>query len=124
MQRTGGRPARAWPHTGGCLDDTSKSLTHVIIGCAYAVHNALGVGFLEKVYENALRVEIESHSLAVRAQAPVAVLYRDHVVGEYYADLLVEGRVIVEIKAVARLLPEHETQLVNYLTATGIEHAC
>jgi len=96
-------------------------LTERIIGCAYAVHNALGPGFLEKVYENALRIELEEEGLAVEQQHPVPVRYRGRVVGDFYADLMVETRVIVELKAVVNLAKEHEVQLVNYLTATGID---
>jgi len=98
-----------------------NKLTETVIGCAYRVHQALGSGFLEKVYENALRIELELAGVKVRQQAPVPVHYRDRLVGEYFADLMVEGRVIVEIKAVQQLAKEHEVQLVHYLTATGIE---
>ncbi|MCB0244401.1 MAG: GxxExxY protein [Anaerolineae bacterium] len=97
------------------------SLTFKIIGCAFAVHNALGYGFLEKVHENALRIELENAGFHVQPQAPISVTYAGKVVGEYYADLLVEGRVIVEIKADSKLIPQHEVQLVNYLTATDSE---
>ena len=97
------------------------SLTFKIIGCAFAVHNALGYGFLEKVYENALRIELLNAGFSVQQQTPINVYYAGQVVGEYFADLLVEGRVIVEIKAVSKLIPQHEVQLVNYLTATGSE---
>lgn len=96
-------------------------LTETIIGCAYRVHNSLGAGFLEKVYENALRLEIEAAGLPVAQQVPIQVHYRGHVVGDYLADLLVDHCVIIEIKAVQRLAREHEVQLVNYLTATGID---
>ena len=98
-----------------------NALTERIIGCAYAVHNALGPGFLEKVYENALRIELDEAGLAVEQQKPVPVCYRGQVVGDFYADLIVEGKVIVELKAVHSVAKEHEVQLVNYLTATGID---
>ena len=98
-----------------------KALTEKIIGCAYKVHNTLGAGFLEKVYQNALRIELERLGLKVGQQAPIAVRYEGHVVGEYYADLWVEERVIVEIKTVAALDKSHESQLVNYLVATGVD---
>ena len=97
------------------------SLTFKIIGCAFAVHNALGYGFLEKVYENALRIELENAGYHVQQQVPINVTYAGKIVVEYFADLLVEGRVIVEITAVSKLVPQHEVQLVNYLTATGSE---
>lgn len=96
-------------------------LTETIIGCAYRVHNTLGSGFLEKVYENALRIELELAGLSVVQQAKIKVRYRNQIVGDYEADLFVEDRVIVEIKAVQHLGKEHEVQLVNYLTATGID---
>lgn len=96
-------------------------LTKTIIGCAYKVHNTLGPGFLEKVYENSLRIELERSGLKVRQQAPINVLYDGQVVGEYYADLWVNDRVVVELKAAQTLIKQHEVQLVNYLTATGID---
>ncbi len=98
-----------------------NKLTEIIIGCVYAVHNTLGSGFLEKVYENALRMELEAAGVAVRQQAPVPVHYKGRLVGEYFADLIVADRVIIEIKAVQNLAREHEVQLVHYLTATGID---
>jgi len=96
-------------------------LTEIIIRCAFNVHNALGPGFLEQVYENALRIELVKQGLQVKQQAPIEVWYDGQVVGSYYADLLVENRVIVELKAVRSLTKAHEVQLVNYLTATGID---
>lgn len=100
------------------MDD--DSLTKQIIGLAYKVHNTLGVGFLEKVYENALKIELEKAGLAVKQQTPIQVYYEGQVVGEYYADLWVEDRIIIELKAVRGLDKMHEVQLVNYLTATGM----
>lgn len=99
-----------------------EDLTQQIIGCAYKVHNALGPGFLEKVYENALRIELEKLGLRVKQQEPIRVQYEGQVVGEYYADLWVDERVVVELKAGQALAKEHEVQLVNYLTATRIDH--
>ena len=96
-------------------------LTQLIIGCAYKVHNALGPGFLEKVYENALRIELEKIGLRVRQQEPINVSYDGQVVGEYFADLWVDERVVIELKAAQSLVKQHEVQLVNYLTATGID---
>jgi GxxExxY protein len=98
-----------------------NELTEAIIGCAYRVHNALGPGFLEKVYENALFIEIKETGLAAKQQEPVPVYYRGRLVGDFVADLVVEGRVIVEVKAIRALASEHEVQLVNYLQATGID---
>lgn len=97
-----------------------NTLTERIIGCAYTIHNTLGPGFLEKVYENALKIELEAAGLSVAQQQPIPVFYRDRVVGDFYSDLMVEGGVIIELKAVQRLAKEHEVQLVNYLAATGI----
>lgn len=97
------------------------ALTERIIGCCYRVHNILGTGFLEKVYENALCIELEESGLQVAQQVPVPVRYREQVVGDFYADLLVEERVVVELKSVREVGPEHEVQLVNYLQATGID---
>lgn len=96
-------------------------LTQKIIGCAYKVHNALGPGFLEKVYENSLRIELEKLGLKVKQREPISVTYDGHVVGEYYADLLVDERVVIELKAAQMLVKRHEVQLVNYLAATGID---
>jgi GxxExxY protein len=98
-----------------------NELTEKIIGCAYAVHNTLGAGFLEKVYENALGIELEEAGLRVAQQQPIPVHYRGQLVGDFFADLTVEGRVIIELKAVQNLAKEHEVQLVNYLSATGID---
>ncbi len=95
-------------------------LTEQVIGCAYRVHNALGSGFLEKVYENALRIELLKNGMDVKQQHPIRVYYQDEVVGDYYADLLVNGCLILELKAVQSLTREYEVQLVNYLSATGI----
>lgn len=97
-------------------------ITEIIIGCAYKVHNTLGEGFLEKVYENALCIELNDANLRVKQQVPVKVFYRDRVVGDYLADLVVEECIIIEIKAIRSIAKEHEVQLVNYLNATGIEN--
>ena len=96
-------------------------LTRVIIGCTYKVHSALGPGFIEKVYENALRIELEKIGLRVKQQEPINVIYDGQVVGEYFADLWVDERVVIELKATQSLVKRHEVQLVNYLTATGID---
>ena len=101
-------------------DYPHSDLTEKIIAAAYDVYNAMGRGFLEKVYENALALELRSRGLAAEPQSPIEVRYRGEVVGEYFADLLVEGKVIVEIKAAATLEGAHEAQLLNYLKATGI----
>jgi GxxExxY protein len=100
---------------------TIDELTEKVIGCAYAVHNVLGAGFLEKVYENALRIALAAGGLNVKQQHPIPVAYRGEVVGDFFADLMVEDRLIIELKAVQNMTKEHEVQLVNYLAATGID---
>ncbi|NLH17423.1 MAG: GxxExxY protein [Phycisphaerae bacterium] len=99
----------------------TREITEIIIGCAYRVHNELGSGFLEKVYENALALELVGSGLQVKQQEPIAVYYRQKLVGEYFADLVVEDRLLIELKAIRSLAAEHEVQLVNYLAATGKE---
>ena len=94
-------------------------ITERVIGCAYAVGNTLGCGFLEKVYENALLHELLKAGLPVQAQYPIQVLYDGKVVGDFVADLCVEGRVLVEVKAVRELTEVHMAQCLNYLKATG-----
>ena len=98
-----------------------SELTRTIIGCAFDVINELGPGFLESVYEKAMVIALNDAGVPVRAQAPIEVLVRNKPVGEFYADLLVASKVIVELKAVpSPLNPIHEAQLINYLNATGI----
>lgn len=96
-------------------------LTRVVIGCAFDVINELGTGFLESVYEKALLLAIRQKGLAVVSQFPIQVKFRGESVGEFYADLYVEQKVLVELKTVKTLVPEHEAQVINYLNATGIE---
>jgi len=96
-------------------------LTDKIIACAYDVYNQLGVGFSEKVYENAMMIKIAQKNLTAVQQVPVNVFFEKQLVGEYFPDLLVENKVIVELKAVSTLSKAHEAQLVNYLKATGIK---
>jgi GxxExxY protein len=98
-----------------------NQLTEKIIGCSFAVINSLGSGFLEKVYENALVVELRHAGLNVVQQKPVKILYRDVLVGEYIADLSVDNRVLVELKAIQALDDVHHAQCLNYLKATGFE---
>jgi len=98
-----------------------KELTDRVLCCFYNVYNRLGYGFLEKVYENALIVELRKRGLASRAQCPITVHYDGYVVGEYIADILVDSKIMVEVKASKSLAPEHEAQLLNYLKATEIE---
>ncbi len=96
-------------------------LTEKIIGAFFKAYNALGYGFSEKVYEKALVLELAKLGLQVEQQKQIAVYYDGQVVGDYYADLVVNDAVIVELKAVQQLLAEHEAQLLNYLKATTIE---
>ena len=98
-----------------------EELTGTIIDSAYTVHNTLGFGFLENVYKNALVIELEKAGLGIEKEKPVKVLYQGKTVGDYVADIIVEGKVILELKSVKDLHPAHEVQLVNYLKATGIE---
>ena len=98
-----------------------KALTKQIIGAFYTVYNTLGYGFLEKVYENALAIELRALGFKVEQQARIAVYYAGEVVGEYYADLLINDLVIIELKATRTIALEHEAQLLNYLKATPFE---
>ena len=98
-----------------------KEITEKIIECFYRVYNQLGYGFLEKVYENAMVIELKKGKFAVVPQSPIKVRYEGEIIGEYFADLLVEDKVIVEIKAAKALAIENEAQLLNYLKATSIE---
>ncbi len=101
-------------------DSRLTKITEQVIGCAYQVANTLGVGFLEKVYENALIHELRKDGLFVEQQRPVDVWYDGVVVGVYVTDMLVAGSVIVEAKAVASLTDIHLAQALNYLRATGL----
>lgn len=96
-----------------------NELTYQINGAIFEVNRELGVGFLEKVYENALLVELMERGLKTEKQVPIKVKYKDKQVGEYYADIVVENQVILEVKAVNSLQKIHEAQLLNYLKATG-----
>jgi len=98
-----------------------KEITSKIIQAFYKVYNTLGYGFLEKVYENAMRIEISKSGLHVEQQKNIKVFYESEQVGDYYADLFVENLIIVELKAAETICDEHETQLLNYLKATDIE---
>ena len=97
-----------------------NEITYMINGAIFEVNRILGPGFLEKVYENALLIELKRRRLNAKSQVPIRVFYKENTVGEYIADLLVEGKVIVELKTVEKLDKVHEAQLLNYLKATGI----
>ncbi len=98
-----------------------SEITDKIIGAFYKVYNTLGYGFLEKVYENALYIELTALNLKTEKQKPIKVFYEEREVGNYFADLVVEDLVIIELKASETLCEEHEYQLINYLKATDIE---
>jgi GxxExxY protein len=98
-----------------------EDLTEKVLAAAFKVHNTLGCGFLEKVYERAMVVELSRHGIALEQQKTIQVRYEGAIVGDYQADLVVDGRVLVECKATAQLDPVHEAQLLNYLKATGMK---
>jgi GxxExxY protein len=98
-----------------------KELSEKIIASAYNVHKELGNGFLEKVYKNALLVELGEAGVKCTAEFPLKVKYHNIVVGDYFADIIADDKIVIEVKAVSKLESVHEVQLVNYLKATGIE---
>jgi GxxExxY protein len=97
-----------------------QELSEKIIAAAYRAHNELGHGFMERVYKNALAIELGEAGLRCSCEVPLKVLYHGKVVGEYCADMVVEDKIVVEAKALSRLDSIHEVQLVNYLKATGL----
>jgi GxxExxY protein len=98
-----------------------EQITKIIIGCAFEVINELGTGFLESVYESAFILALRQKGLSAISQHPIKVMFRGECVGDFYVDIFVEGKVIVELKAVKAIAPEHQAQIINYLNATGIE---
>jgi GxxExxY protein len=98
-----------------------QTLTEDIIKVFYRVYNALGYGFLEKVYENSMMIEFEKENLPAAQQLPINVIYENEIVGHYFADMIVDEKVIIEIKAKKCLMPEDTAQLLNYLKATDKE---
>ena len=96
-------------------------LTRSVIGCAFDVINELGHGFLESVYESAMIIALEEAGISVESQKPIDASFRGRSIGNFYADLLVEEKVIVELKTASALAPEHSAQVINYLNATGIQ---
>ncbi len=98
-----------------------SDLTELIIGAFYIVYNKLGYGFLEKVYENALLIELYKIGLSAGNQKPLKIYYDTQIVGEYFADIIVEDKIIIELKATESLCFEYECQLINYLKASKIE---
>ena len=98
-----------------------KTLTEKVIKIFYKVYNTLGYGFLERIYENAMMIELKREDIPAFSQYAIKVFYEDEIVGEYFADILVDDKVIVEIKAARNLALENEAQLLNYLKATDKE---
>jgi len=113
-------PAR---HPAGGNEILYKDLSYKIVGIAMRVHSKLGYGFLEKVYENALMVLFRREGIEAKQQAPITVYFEEEVVGNYYADILVEDKVILEIKSVENIIDAHIAQSLNYLKATGLRLA-
>lgn len=99
-----------------------ESLIKTIVQCAYDVRVHLAAGFLEAVYQKALVIELKEKGIHADTETPINVYYKNEIVGEFRADIIVEGQIIIELKAVQHLISIHETQLVNYLTATHKDH--
>jgi GxxExxY protein len=104
---------------GGFMELLEKDLTEKIIAACFEVSNELGAGFLESVYEKALLIALTDKGLKAETQVPLKVVFRNRVVGDFYADTLVENLVIIELKAVKSIGTDHEAQLINYLKATN-----
>ncbi|MDX9908871.1 MAG: GxxExxY protein [Mariniphaga sp.] len=100
----------------------NEDLTGKVIKAAYTVHNILGPGFQEMVYRNALAIELQEMGIEVLKEFPIQVYYKEHLVGAYFADLIIKDQLVIELKAIENLAASHEVQLVNYLAATRIEH--
>ena len=100
-----------------------KDLSYKIIGLAMQVHRELGYGFLEKVYENALMVLLHRERIRAKQQAPISVRFESEIVGEYYTDILVENKIILELKAMGKILDAHRAQALHYLKATDLRLA-
>ena len=100
-----------------------KDLSYKIVGLAMEVHSKLGYGFLEKVYENAMMVLFRREGIHAKQQAPITVYFDGEVVGDYYADILVEDKIILELKAIEKITDVHRAQTLNYLKATGLRLA-
>lgn len=98
-----------------------EDITEKIIKSFYNVYNTLGYGFLEKVYENAMMIDIRKAGLNCENQIPIKVFYQNEIIGEYFADILVENKIIIELKAIKQLTKQDEVQLLNYLSSTKIE---
>ena len=104
-------------------DIVHKELSYKVVGLAMEVHNKLGFGFLEKVYENALMILFEKNEIPAQQQVPLRVYFEGKPVGDYYADILVDSKIILELKAVDRIVDAHRAQVLNYLRATRLRLA-
>ena len=100
--------------------EQGKSISEKVIDCAFEVSNRLGVGFLESVYENALCVELSNKGLSYQQQKPLKVIYKGMVVGNFITDIIVERKLLLELKVAVELNKSHKAQVINYLKATGI----
>ena len=96
-----------------------KELVYKIVGCAMEVHNELGFGFLEKVYENALMLELRKAHISAQQQQAITVKYKNCVVGDYFADIIIDDKILLELKSATHIADEHLAQTLNYLKATG-----
>ena len=103
------------------MTEKINEITYIINGAVFEVNKVLGAGFLEKVYENALLIELRKRSLKAESQVPIQIKYKGNIVGDYFSDIVVEGQVILELKAIEQLQKIHEAQLLNYLKATGFK---
>lgn len=95
-----------------------EGLTEKIIGCAYRVYNKMGFGFLESVYEKCMLIELRKAGLNAESQKPITVCYENEIVGEFIVDIIINDKIILELKSVRQIINAHEVQLVNYLVAT------
>lgn len=109
------------PHPTRCEEFLHREITQAIIGAAFEVHKHLGYGYLEKVYQRAMQVELRQRGLTAALEHPIKVHYKGVVVGEYAADLFVEGKVIVELKVAREYCSSDEAQLINELVSTGVK---
>ncbi len=100
-----------------------KDLSYKIVGLAMQIHSELGFGFLEKVYENSMMVLFRRENIIAKQQAPISVSFEGEIVGDYYADILIEDKIILELKAIEKITDAHKAQAINYLKATGLKLA-
>ena len=103
------------------MDNDIEALIKQTIQCAYTVHEVLSQGYLENIYKKALLIELQAHGIDAQEEVPLQVYYKGHIIGDYYADIVVAGKIILELKAVRSISPLHGVQLVNYLQATGLD---